>query len=515
MFSQKAVIITIGEHGTVVSAYSGSKTLSKLFIDILDEKSQNHVKETLAKIKSAPMYILLDTSDQIYRKKNYPLVKKGDLKQIIKRDLAASRENDSVSNYLIFDDKNHSKLKERKSWETLFISAPLSENITSWIKFLLELPGELAGIYMLPIESVALFEKLKSGIIRRSKINAKRNQIYCMIVRNRASQVRQMVFSSQGMIFTRTVDYNFENSGDLEKYEHDIYSTFEYLKRLHPDLKISEFEVINILAKNDLERITKISNVELNFVNYTPNEVAKEIGFDGLLPDDSAFLDLVISKCFYENKKKVLRFTMPKIEFFHKFYLGLKGTYYLNLTLLAAISIFCILTMVSQEKNSASIEEAEIKRISSVQDLAKLNRVNIDSQEDSLLEISAERIVDFGKNEETFDPLLQSFIGIYERLKFVRENNLKIAKISYQIPNKDAKNIEALKSFVLKFNGEIKNSSGDIEDLFQDFDGLTSQVKSNFKNKLVKHNELPRNIDFSKKYYTLPVDFIISNKSGQ
>ena len=334
-------------------------------------------------------------------------------------------------------------------------------------------------------------------------------------MRNRASQFRQMVFSNQGMIFTRTVDYNFENSSDLEKYEHDIYSTFEYLKRLHPDLKISEFEVINILAKNDLERITKISNVELNFVNYTPNEAAKEIGFDDLLPGDSAYLDLVISKCFYENKKKVLRFSLPKIEFFHKFYLGLKSTYYLNLTLLATISIFSILTIIGQEKNSALIEESEIKRISFVQDLAKLNRINIDSQEDSLQQVSAERIVDFGKNEETFDPLQQSFIGIYERLKFVRENNLKIAKISYQVSNKDAKNIAALKSFVLKFNGEIKNSSGDIEDLFQDFDSLTSQVENNFKNKLVKHNELPRNIDFSKKYYTLPVDFTVSNKSGQ
>lgn len=515
MFAQKAIIITIGEHGTVVSAYSGSKTLSKLFIDILDEKSQNHLKETLSKIKSAPIYIMLDTADQIYRKKNYPLVKKGDLRQIIKRDFAADKDRESVKNYLIFEDKTHAKLKERKSWETLFINAPLSENINSWIKFLLEFQNELVGIYMLPIESVAMFEKLKSGIISRSKINARRSQIYCLIVRNRASQIRQMVFSNQGMIFTRTVDYNFENSADLERYEHDIYSTFEYLKRLHSDLKISEFEVVNILAKSDLDKITKINNIELNFINYTPNEVAQEIGFVDLLPNDSAYLDLVISKCFYENKKKVLRFSLPKIEFFHKFFLGLKFTYYLNLTLLATISILSILIVIGQEKKSALIEASEIKRISFAQDLAKLNRINIDNLENSIEQISAERIVDFGKNEEAFNPAQQSFIGIYERLKFVRENNMRITKISYQVFNKDAKNTEGLKNFTLKFSGEIKNSSGDIEDLFQDFDSLNSQVENNFKNKLIKHNELPRNIDFSKKYYAMPVDFTISNKSGK
>jgi len=513
MFAQKAIIITIGEHGTVVSAYSGSKTLSKLFIDILDEKSQNHIKEAFSKIKSAPIYIMLDTADQIYRKKNYPLVKKGDLKQIIKRDLSSDADRESIKNYIILEDKNHTKLKERKNWETLFINAPLSENANSWIKFLLELPNELAGIYMLPIETIALFKKLKPSIIKRSKINSKRNQIYCLIVRNRASQVRQIVFSQQGMIFTRVVDYNFENGGDLEKYEHDIYSTFEYLKRLHSDLKISEFEVINILAKNDLDKITKISNVELNFVNYTPNEVAQEIGYGDLLPNDSAYLDLVISKCFYENKKKVLRFSLPKIEFFHKFFLGLKSTYYANLTLLATISIFSILTVFEQEKSSASIANSEMKKISFTEDLAKLNRINIDDLENSEEQISAERIVDFGKNEETFYSAQQGFIGIYDRLKFIRENNVRIAKISYQIFNKDAKNTQTLKNFTLKFNGEIKNSSGDIENLFQDFDSLTSQVASNFKNKTIKHSELPRNIDFSKKYYSLPVDFTISNKA--
>lgn len=511
MFSQKAIIITIGEHGVVVCAYSGNKTLSKLFIDFLDEKSQNHVKETLSKISSAPIYILLDTSDQIYRKKNYPLVKKGDLKQIIKRDIAGDIDHDNVKNYIVLDDKNHSKLKERKTWETLFVSAPLSENVNSWIKFLLELPNELAGIFMLPIESVALFDRLKSNIIKRSKINTKRNQIYCLIVRNRASQVRQMVFSPQGMIFTRTVDYNFEQSADLEKYEHDIYSTFEYLKRLHPDLKISEFEIVNILTKAEIDKITKISNVELSFVNYTPNEVAQTLGYKDLLPPESAFLDLVISKSFYENKKKVLRFTLPKIEFFHKFFLGLKSTYYINLGLLATISILSVLTVIGQEKNSLLIEEAEIKRIAHMQDLAKLNRVTINTEEDSKEQISAERIVDFGKNEETFEPLQESFVGLYEQLKFIRQHNLKITKVSYQISSKDAKNIEGLKNFTLRFNGEINNASGDIEDLFQDFDSLTSQVQNNFKNKLVKYSELPRNIDFSKKYYTLPVDFTISN----
>jgi hypothetical protein len=147
-----------------------------------------------------------------------------------------------------------------------------------------------------------------------------------------------------------------------------------------------------------------------------------------------------------------------------------------------------------------------------VQNLAKLNRVNVNDLENPVEQISAEKIVDFGKNEETFNPLQQNFVGLYENLKFVRESNFKITKISYQISNKNADNVAELKNFTIRFNGEIKNAGGDIEDLFQDFDSLTSQVKNNFKNTAIKHSDLPRNIDFGKKYYALPVDFTISNK---
>ena len=40
----------------------------------------------------------------------------------------------------------------------------------------------------------------------------------------------------------------YQQKDFLEKYEQDIYSTFEYLKRLFPDLPISGIKIVNIFS---------------------------------------------------------------------------------------------------------------------------------------------------------------------------------------------------------------------------------------------------------------------------
>ena len=80
---------------------------------------------------------MLDNHEQTYRKKKNILpLEKGDLKQIIKRDLINDIDKDSIKNYVIFDDIKSNKTKEKKQWEVLFVSCPLSENIHEWLKFL-------------------------------------------------------------------------------------------------------------------------------------------------------------------------------------------------------------------------------------------------------------------------------------------------------------------------------------------------------------------------------------------
>jgi hypothetical protein len=65
-------------------------------------------------------------------------------------------------------------------------------------------------------------------------------------------------------------------------------------------------------------------------------------------------------------------------------------------------------------------------------------------------------------------------------------------------------------SYKINFNGDLFNKSGDIEDLFREFDILTNEVKRNMEKQKVSYAELPRNIDFNKKYYNFPIDFSVT-----
>jgi hypothetical protein len=50
---------------------------------------------------------MLDTIDQTYKKKTYPIMRKFDLERIAKRDLASDGDKEGLKNYILL--KNHKK----------------------------------------------------------------------------------------------------------------------------------------------------------------------------------------------------------------------------------------------------------------------------------------------------------------------------------------------------------------------------------------------------------------------
>ena len=514
MFSEKNIVITIGNHGAVVAVHEGSNIKNKIFLDGLNDDTQKHLRDVFAKNKSATVYVLLDTIDQSYKRKTYPFVRKSDLIQIVKRDLNNDGDKDSLKSYIILNDKKTKTDQINRRWECLFVSAPISETLNNWLEFLLNMPNRLAGIYMLPIESFNLFTLLQGVQNKvRPRSPVQKENICCLVIHTKVSGIRQIVFSQRGIIFTRVVDYHFDQPNFLEKYEHDIYSTFEYLKRLFPDLTMSEFSIVNILSSEAIEKISTINNIELKFENYTPSKAAIELGYPKLLTPNSNFCDLLISKIF-SDKKKLLKFGTAKIKILEKFFLTLRTSYYLNLILVLSICASIVYTIVSQEKISEAVEIAEINKFETIQNLAKLKKMALDgadiSEENS--DITLERVVDLGRTEELLGKAGADFSQFYNNLKFLKSYRVKLDKVAYRMSGFNAKAPSSIADYELEFGGQIINKSGDIEDLFREFDSLVNEVRKNMPGKTVRYNELPRNIDFNKKYYSFPIDFTISNK---
>lgn len=515
MFSEKNIVVTIGNYGAVVALHESNEIKNKIFLDDLTDAAKEELKTIFTKNKSAPVYVLLDTVDQSYKKKIYPSVRRSDLSRIIKRDMASDGDKESMKNYIILNPPKKLGVKQQMSsnrWECLFVSSSNSETINKWIEFLLDMPNRLVGVYMLPIETYSLFKLLKENIKSRSKIQNKRNDLYCMVMQNKVSGIRQVVFSDQGIVFTRVVNYNFEQPDFLEKYEQDIYSTFEYLKRLFPDLLITELDIVNIFPNEVLEVIKNLNNIELNFINYNPFQVASEIGYAKLLPQNSNFCDLLISKVF-SKEKKILKFVTPKIMILERFFSTLRISYYLNLCSVAMICAIGLFTILTEDKVGEIIDIAETEKFSAIQQLSRLKNSALNgtqTTEDGEV-VDIERVIDFGKTEEMLGSIGTNFVDYYVGLKFLKDFNVKLSGFTYSLQSFNSKMPISKTTYKITFSGEIINQSGDIEDLFREFDTLALEVKKNLSKNQVKYAELPRDIDFNKKYYSFPVDFTITN----
>ena len=81
--AKNSFVITIGDQGAIIALHKHGNIKNKIFITKLNEEIKKEITEIFVNNKHDPIYILLDTIDQIYKKKTYPFIKKYDLKHMI------------------------------------------------------------------------------------------------------------------------------------------------------------------------------------------------------------------------------------------------------------------------------------------------------------------------------------------------------------------------------------------------------------------------------------------------
>ena len=524
MFSKTAIVVLIGNNGTLLSKHN-ENNIETEFIENFSEETKSKIEEFFKSAKNHNIYILLDTIDQTYKKKTYPAMRKYDLDRIAKRDLSSDGDKEGLKNYIILKGKKPSnkktilkKVESGNKTDCLFITSSKSENINNWLNYIYELPNRLIGIYMLPVESFSLFKKLANhNSINKSKevIKIKEENIFCLVIQTKTGGARQIVFSNSSIVFTRVVNYNFEESGFAEKYSQDIYSTFEYLKRLYIDLTLQEFEVINIFPENAGEIILKTKNIELNIINYTVSDVANIIKLNSFKSDNN-FVDEIICSTFI-NSNKILKFINQKIKNSETFYFVKISSYFINFLLFISLFLVASLVFITNKNITEKIDKAQDLKVLTLNQFAKVKKNSMQGNyQESGREISFERIGDFGRVEQGLGTLYHDFIKTYSKLKFTKDFNIKFNFIGYDLidfNSRSSSNSNSLKQ--LKLIGKIENKSGDIENLFTEFDNLLVEMRKNLPDYEIKYNELPRNIDFNQKYFSFPVEFRILSKKNE
>lgn len=520
MVSKKNIIVTIGNYGSIIAVHDVKAVKSKVFLKREDFNDQNKEKisEIFKKNKDLPVYVLIDTVDQTYKKKTFPFLNSSDLKKLATRTLNSESGKDSLKNFTIINKKTVRNLdKKDRHWDCLFITSPLSPDIKNWISFLIEMPNYLAGVHMLPVECFNLFKLLKKSLFthKEEKMARAKNDLYCIIMQNKVSGIRQIVFSQDSIVFTRVVNYDFNTSDFIEKFEHDIYGTFEYLKRIYSDLQIHEIKVITVLPENINKNIAENNTGEINYRHFTPIEIAEKIGYKDVITPKSKYCDLLVSKIF-SSTPKLMKFHTPKLKYIEKFYYSLQSTHYINLFFSLVISGLILYIIITKQSFGSKIEKAQIeefKASNKVKSL-KINTLKDAQYNKKGVNLSFERISDFGKIEEVLGVYDNDIFSFYSKLSYFKKVNLKVKEFSYSVnnfvfdkPNNNAK-------YEFKVEGSLFNNSGDIEDLFREFDTLLVETKKTFSDKEITFSELPKDIDFTKKYYSFPINFVITTKEN-
>lgn len=515
LLEAQTFVITIGNYGTVVALHQGKEIKHKIFLESLTDDLKADLKKLFNKHRAAQVYMMLDTIDQSYKKKIYPSLKKSDLHRVIKRDMANDGNKESIKNYIILSNPKSATSKRAGGgrWECMFVSSSSSDITNSWIEFLLEMPNRLVGIYMLPLESFQIYKLLKRSIKKFSKIKNKKNDLCCIIIQNKVSGIRQVVFSDQGIVFTRVVNYNFQERDFLEKYEQDLYSTFEYLKRLYPDLKMPELDIVNIFPKEILDIIKNSKAFDFSFINYTPYEASEEIGYKNLIPKNSIYCDLLISKIF-SRTKKVLKFATPRINFLERFFSILRISYYLNLFLLVTFFSIIYYIIHFEDRVGELISAAQAEKLSASQEMSKIKTSALDIDGEKLVEngneLDVDRVVDFGKLSENIQYSGPSIKNLYLKLKFIKNFDVLLDGFEFSMAQYNHLSPVPVSNCKISFSGKLSNKTGDIEDLFREFDLFTNQAKKTFEGSDIRYSELPRDINFTEKHYSFPIDFTIT-----
>jgi hypothetical protein len=510
-------IVTIGEYGIIIALQKDGFLQKKLFIKTLTNEDESSLKALFKANENLPIYVLLDTAEQSYRKKDYPFIKKHDVKFLIKRDMKNDKEKDSLKSFFFINNSNNkNKHKRDQKWHCLFVSASISSVTKKLLNLLNTMPNHLIGIYMLAIESASLFKTLKIHSKELSKRPGKKNDIYCLISQSKSSGVRQTVFFEDQIIFTRLLDYNCNDVDFAQKYEQDLYATSEYLKRLFPEINISDLETINILPKETIEKINNLNDSGLEFINYTPFEAAKICCPKLKISQNSQVCDLLFSISFANSRQKILKFQTEEIKKINHLFLGSNTLYFINLILVAFMALYFLIAIMEIDSEETAIETATRIHNLAKENLSEATNKILDRKtlisKNSQEKIEIDRIIDFGKINEHFEKYDGFLLKNYAKLRFVRDYPILFDRFYYEIPSYQHRNISMNDNFKIALVGKILNKSGDIEDLFSEFDGINSAFNKNFKDYKVTNSEIPKNIDFTKKYYDYNLNIIIEGE---
>ncbi|MDX2094861.1 MAG: hypothetical protein SFW64_02870 [Alphaproteobacteria bacterium] len=363
---KKRFMLLIGDEGAILVFMQGSKVVRRLFAPSAQPAHSEAMVEIMRANPSVPLTLLVDVIDQQYVLQTFPPVSALSVGGLVKRRLDRDFQPDDLTGALrLGRDKTG-----RKEWKYLLVGLAKTPLIAEWLDVVLDLPNEMKGIYLVPIEAVHYV-----AMLGRKLSHDKARPWQLLISHNKVSGFRQVVMHDGKLIFTR-VSQAMDDAipaviaGNVEQ---EIINTIEYLKRLefHDNAELDATIIISqdVIDSLDLRRF--------NFGRATalsPLSVAEALGFEQAALSADRFGDVVLAAAFGVSRKRLLRFSNAYIDKLTKLYQARIG-----LQVFAGLMALIFLgltagTLATTIENATSIAQIKTRQAALQPNLEKMRR---------------------------------------------------------------------------------------------------------------------------------------------
>jgi hypothetical protein len=297
-------ILNIGDEGSTLVQIQGGQVTDAVFAEASNEDGWLALREMLSTDPAAPIVVVADVLEQMFREDTVPKVGIFDRSKIVKRRLDLTFPNEVLKAALPF------ARKRGAPQAVLFTALPMSPHLERWVAFLDEFPNQVRGFYMLPLEAVGVAGKLAPPAVGETR------KVWRALISQEAASGFRQVFDLGGkMIVTRlTQKASQPLTPDAEAMliERELRSSISYVKRLG----FSDADRLDVVLLADPAVCRAVDERELpatTVTAFTPYQAGVMLGLGEVGREDSPFADILLGLWVAAKRRPLLTLPTKKI----------------------------------------------------------------------------------------------------------------------------------------------------------------------------------------------------------
>ncbi|MFO1241909.1 MAG: hypothetical protein U1E36_01700 [Rickettsiales bacterium] len=451
-------VLMLGDEGAILILIEGNAVTRRLFAVTPEKENIGAFLDLLKEFSKTPIYCLVDMIDQSYVRHTLPPVTAIGLKKIIQRRLERDFPRDDLKGYIPIGREKAG----RKDWHVLLISLAYGEILKKWLDIILDQSNRLAGIFLLPVESELIVNRIDQAVYpenykaKKSKLKKeKKDEIPAsgiiepskwkmLVSHHKVGGVRQVVLKEGKLVFTRLAQAGSDGNAELVagNIEQEMLNTVEYLKRLGYNEK-SGLDVFVVVGQDIKENLSGQRLGARSVKSFTPFELAELLDLQQAALSGDRFGDVVIATMFGNSNKQLLKLTLPITEKLEKLFMGrmairvagvLLSLTFIGLTINGLIGYFSQSEALSDYTRKANNKQMELEEFQT-----KLKTLPADVNE------------------------INDVVALYNILIADQQSPLELVEKLY--PTIDDNFL--LKTFDWKFNHALKSPESDAKSAFE------------------------------------------------